>query len=68
GYAAGYYSYLRADLLSADAYSRFAGESIFNRWTGQSFLYSILTRSGSEEPMELFERFRGREPKLDAML
>ncbi|STQ08509.1 oligopeptidase A [Enterobacter cloacae] len=41
---------------------------IFNRETGQSFLDNILTRGGSEEPMELFKRFRGREPQLDAML
>ena len=40
----------------------------FNRETGQSFLDNILTRGGSEEPMELFKRFRGREPQLDAML
>ncbi|MCF1868530.1 M3 family metallopeptidase, partial [Klebsiella pneumoniae] len=68
GYAAGYYSYLWADVLAADAFSRFSEEGIFNRETGQSFLDNILTRGGSEEPMELFKRFRGREPKLDAML
>ena len=68
GYAAGYYSYLWADVLAADAYSRFAEEGIFNRTTGQSFLDNILTRGGSEAPMELFKRFRGREPQLDAML
>ena len=68
GYAAGYYSYLWADVLAADAYSRFEEEGIFNRETGQSFLDNILTRGGAEEPMELFKRFRGREPQLDAML
>lgn len=68
GYAAGYYSYLWADVLAADAFSRFEDEGIFNRETGQSFLDSILTRGGSEEPMTLFKRFRGREPQLDAML
>ncbi|MEM6161258.1 oligopeptidase A [Erwinia sp. P6884] len=68
GYAAGYYSYLWADVLAADAWSRFKEEGIFNRETGQSFLDNILSRGGSEEPMELFKRFRGREPQLDAML
>lgn len=68
GYAAGYYSYLWADVLAADAYSRFKEEGIFNRETGQAFLDAILTRGGSEEPMTLFKRFRGREPELDAML
>ncbi len=68
GYAAGYYSYLWADVLAADAYSRFEEEGIFNRETGLSFLENILSRGGSEEPMALFKRFRGREPKLDAML
>ncbi|WP_075182521.1 oligopeptidase A [Pantoea sp. 1.19] len=68
GYAAGYYSYLWADVLAADAFSRFTAEGIFNRQTGQAFLDAILTRGGSEEPMTLFKRFRGREPQLDAML
>jgi oligopeptidase A len=63
-----YYSYLWADVLAADAFSRFEEEGIFNRETGQSFLDNILTRGGSEEPMVLFKRFRGREPQLDAML
>ncbi|MEZ8105125.1 oligopeptidase A [Vibrio cortegadensis] len=68
GYSAGYYSYLWAEVLSADAFSRFEEEGIFNQETGQSFLNNILEMGGSEEPMELFKRFRGREPQIDAML
>ncbi|MGF1790282.1 oligopeptidase A [Photobacterium profundum] len=68
GYSAGYYSYLWAELLSADAFSRFEEEGIFNQATGADFLHCILERGGSEEPMDLFKRFRGREPQLDAML
>ncbi|MGR5288119.1 oligopeptidase A [Vibrio maritimus] len=68
GYSAGYYSYLWAEVLSSDAYSRFEEEGIFNKETGQSFLNNILEMGGSEEPMELFKRFRGREPEIYALL
>ncbi len=68
GYSAGYYSYLWAEVLSSDAFSRFEEEGIFNPQTGQSFLNNILEMGGSEEPMELFKRFRGREPEIDALL
>ncbi len=68
GYSAGYYSYLWAEVLSSDAFSRFEEEGIFNKDTGQSFLSNILEMGGSEEPMELFKRFRGREPQIDALL
>lgn len=68
GYSAGYYSYLWAEVLSSDAYSRFEDEGIFNEDTGRSFLNNILEMGGSEEPMELFKRFRGREPEIDALL
>ncbi|USD65230.1 oligopeptidase A [Vibrio sp. SCSIO 43136] len=68
GYAAGYYSYLWAEVLSSDAFSRFEEEGIFNQDTGKSFLNNILEMGGSEEPMELFKRFRGREPQIDALL
>lgn len=68
GYAAGYYSYKWAEVLSADAYSRFEEEGIFNAQTGASFLVEILQQGGSRTPMELFKNFRGREPKIDALL
>lgn len=68
GYSAGYYSYLWAEVLSADAFSRFEEEGIFNTETGKSFLNNILEMGGSEEPMELFKRFRGRESQIDALL
>ena len=68
GYAAGYYSYKWAEVLSADAYSRFEEEGIFNRDTGESFLNEILQQGGSRAPMELFKSFRGREPQIDALL
>lgn len=68
GYAAGYYSYKWAEVLSADAFSRFEEEGIFNQSTGKDFLNHILEMGGSFEPMVLFKRFRGREPSVDALL
>lgn len=68
GYAAGYYSYKWAEVLSADAFSKFEEDGIFNVETGNAFREHILEKGGSEEPMELFKRFRGREPKVDALL
>ena len=68
GYAAGYYSYKWAEVLSADAFAKFEETGIFNRQTGEEFLHAILEQGGSREPMELFVEFRGREPSIDALL
>ena len=68
GYAAGYYSYKWAEVLSADAFSKFEEHGIFDRATGIQFLHAILEKGGSQNPMELFIEFRGREPQIDALL
>lgn len=68
GYAAGYYSYKWAEVLSSDAFSLFEEKGIFDRETGRSFLTNILEKGGSENAMDLFVRFRGRKPTIDALL
>ncbi len=68
GYAAGYYSYKWAEVLSADAFSAFEEAGIFDADTGKRFLQAILEQGGSREPMDLFVEFRGREPTIDALL
>ncbi len=68
GYAAGYYSYKWAEVLSADAFSRFEEDGIFNRQTGTDFRSHILEAGGSEAPMKLFVAFRGREPSIEPLL
>ncbi|MFI9654166.1 oligopeptidase A [Guyparkeria sp. GHLCS8-2] len=68
GYAAGYYSYKWAEVLSADAWSRFEEDGVFNERAGSDFLVHILERGGSEDPMALFKAFRGREPSIEPLL
>ena len=68
GYAAGYYSYKWAEVLSADAFSLFEEQGIFDKATGHQFKETILEQGGSKEPMALFVEFRGREPQVDALL
>jgi oligopeptidase A len=68
GYAAGYYSYKWAEVLSSDAFAAFEERGIFDRETGLRFLSTVLEQGGSRDPMELFVEFRGREPTIDALL
>lgn len=68
GYAAGYYSYKWAEVLSSDAFSLFEEKGIFDRETGHAFLTNILEQGGSQNAMELFTHFRGRKPTIDALL
>ncbi|QSA96074.1 oligopeptidase A [Methylococcus sp. EFPC2] len=68
GYAAGYYSYKWAEVLSSDAFALFEEQGIFDPETGRAFLEKILERGGSREALESFTDFRGREPQIDALL
>jgi len=68
GYSAGYYSYKWAEVLDADAFEYFLEEGIFNKEVATRFKDNVLSRGGTEKPMELYKRFRGKEPKPDALL
>ena len=68
GYSSGYYSYKWAEVLDADAFAYFKEEGIFNREIADKFKDHILSKGGTEKPMLLYKRFRGSEPKIDALL
>lgn len=68
GYAAGYYGYKWAEVLDADAFAAFKEAGIFDQATARSFRENILERGGTENPMELYKRFRGHEPSIDALM
>lgn len=68
GYSAGYYSYIWSEVLDADAFEAFKEKGIFDPQTALSFRKNILEKGGSEDPMTLYKRFRGREPKVEPLL
>ena len=68
GYAAGYYSYKWAEVLSADAFGRFEEQGLFDRDSGKEFLTEILEQGGVRDPLAMFVAFRGREPSVDTLL
>jgi oligopeptidase A len=68
GYAAGYYSYKWAEVLEADAFSRFADAGVLSREVGAAFIASVLSRGNEADPMELYKTFMGREPSQAALM
>ena len=68
GYSAGYYSYKWAEVLDADAFEYFKEKGIFNKIVAAKFKNNILSKGGTEDPMDLYIKFRGRKPTIDALL
>ncbi len=68
GYAAGYYSYLWAEVLACDVFAKFQEDGIYNEKIGKAFLHSFLEQGGAIDAIELFKKFSGREPKIQAFL
>lgn len=68
GYSSGYYSYKWAEVLDADAFAYFKEEGIFNKDVATKFKDNVLSKGGTENPMVLYKRFRGAEPKVEALL
>ena len=68
GYSSGYYSYKWAEVLDADAFAYFKENGIFNKTVAHKFKEFVLSKGGTENPMELYVKFRGAEPSIDALL
>ena len=68
GYSAGYYGYMWSGVLDSDAFGAFLENGLFDKNTAESFRRNILEKSGSDDPMNLYVKFRGREPKPDALI
>ena len=68
GYASGYYTYLWAEVLDTDGFELFKEKGIFDPETAKKFKENVLEKGGSEDPMELYVKFRGQEPTVDALL
>ncbi|WP_318343039.1 M3 family metallopeptidase [Flagellimonas baculiformis] len=68
GYSSGYYSYKWAEVLDADAFAHFKENGIFSKTVADKFKENVLSKGGTENPMELYKRFRGAEPNIDALL
>jgi len=68
GYAAGYYSYKWAEVLDADAFALFQEKGVFNKEVASAFKENVLSKGGTEHPMDLYVKFRGKEPSSEALL